>query len=353
MIAMKACYYFHPLNHSCGTWKRVDAVAHLLGSYRSDTGKATYNRIVSTTLEYNEASLKISAFPFQDAFRRAALLMSKHVQTVTSNSLQSTPSYVLEFDDEISRVLSACAKVSNKVMEFFPQESVVPFDSCLEYVPAGSGSHDSDYDMLRCIIDCCSSLLSSGNSCFESGDNSTERAMRSDHTVYLYNAGICLTGSSLSNMARSFYVNSFLPIVVGVAALFSAISENEIGRSSRGNGFRTGSGSSVSGRSQISSLTTVQFISSGDGERQMIHSRVIEDLDRIETLSVLCDYIIHLLDTFDSAMEYAHGPTPMYSLSKLMMNKAALLLQNMVDKFELSESVRIVALCPGNFQVCA
>ena len=121
-------------------------------------------------MEYNEASLKISAFPFQDAFRRAALLMSKHVQTATSNSL---PSNVLEFDDEISRVLSACAKVSNKVIELFPQESVVPFDSCLEYVPAGS--HDNDYDMLRCIIDCCSSLLSSGNGCFESGDNSTER----------------------------------------------------------------------------------------------------------------------------------------------------------------------------------
>ena len=83
----------------------------------------------------------------------------------------------------------------------------------------------------------------------------------------------------------------------------------------------------------------------------MIHSKIIADLDRIETLSALCDYMIHLIDTFDSAMEYAYGPTPMYSLSKLMMNKVAVLLQKMVDRLGLTDSMRIIAVCPGNFEV--
>eukprot|EP01036_Dinobryon_divergens_P026026 gene26026-34628_t len=208
--------------------------------------------------------------------------MSKHVWSLNNNGMQSMPISAVEYYQEVLRMWSAWGVVSTRVRELFPHENVVSFDcspACvLNDTASTSAVTDSrEYNLLRCISEQCSTFLSSV-------DSAGSDQKRSDHTVYIYNAGILLDGNSMPNMILSFYVNSLLPMVIGVGALLSAI---------------------------------------GDGERQMIHSKIIDDLDRIETLSALCDYMIHLIDTFDNSMEYAYGPTPMYSLSKLMMNKAA------------------------------
>ena len=70
---------------------------------------------------------------------------------------------------------------------------------------------------------------------------------------------------------------------------------------------------------------TVINISSGDGERCYLHSTIAQALDNINDLQSLDDYVAKLLHNHDtnnkSCIEYAYGDTPMYSLSKAILNK--------------------------------
>ena len=54
----------------------------------------------------------------------------------------------------------------------------------------------------------------------------------------------------------------------------------------------------------------------------------------------------HLETTFDPAFEYCHGSTPMYSLSKALLNTYTRVVASQVDS---QQQIRIIAACPGNF----
>lgn len=50
-----------------------------------------------------------------------------------------------------------------------------------------------------------------------------------------------------------------------------------------------------------------------------------------------------------SLIHYAVGPTPAYSLSKALLNAHTRLWQQELINAGLQESVRVIAVCPGNF----
>ena len=56
-------------------------------------------------------------------------------------------------------------------------------------------------------------------------------------------------------------------------------------------------------------------------------------------------YLVELEETFDPSFSYAHGPTPMYSLSKALLNAYTRLSHGTVPGVR-----RVVAVCPGNFE---
>ena len=48
--------------------------------------------------------------------------------------------------------------------------------------------------------------------------------------------------------------------------------------------------------------------------------------------------------------DYAVGPTPAYSLSKALLNAHTRLWHRQLVSEGISKSVRVMAVCPGNFQ---
>jgi len=148
------------------------------------------------------------------------------------------------------------------------------------------------------------------------------------NTIFIYNTGTCLYGNSLSNMAESLLVNTIIPLMLALSIISTKQSNDQ---------------------NYTRMRTTILFISSGDGERAMINSQIIRELDTLLTIPALIEYIHQLLVSFDESFEYAFGPTPMYSLSKLLLNKATILLNDELCKQNLLDHMRVVACCPGNF----
>ena len=93
---------------------------------------------------------------------------------------------------------------------------------------------------------------------------------------------------------------------------------------------------------------TVVNISSGDGELSYLHSDLQKKIKEVKNLRELKSLARSLAIFYDQGVEYAFGPTPMYSLSKALLNKGTYLLQQDVQ-YDHQRS-RILAICPGNFK---
>ena len=66
-------------------------------------------------------------------------------------------------------------------------------------------------------------------------------------------------------------------------------------------------------------------------------------------------YLVQLESTFDPHFEYAYGSTPMYSLSKSLLNVYTRIthqerLNSLLSSSSTSTYDRILSVCPGNFQ---
>ena len=49
-------------------------------------------------------------------------------------------------------------------------------------------------------------------------------------------------------------------------------------------------------------------------------------------------------------LEYAFGPTPMYSVSKALLNRGTRILQDKLEATRAAKQAIVLAVCPGNFE---
>lgn len=155
---------------------------------------------------------------------------------------------------------------------------------------------------------------------------------RAGPIAVIHNSGVCIPGRSLDAMIESLFVNTLVPIAL---ALFLSVDALDL---------------------SSEPTSTLAVVSSGDGERVMVESAIASEVDCITSLGDLLRYILTLVSARQKEEEeeeqeqqeglfrrqYAVGDTPMYSLSKMMLNKAVQLLHEMA-------LLRVLACCPGNF----
>ena len=122
------------------------------------------------------------------------------------------------------------------------------------------------------------------------------------HRILINSAGVCLQGNSRDALHDSLLVNTIGPIAVAKLFIEESLT--------------------VAPSQRISVIN----ISSGDGETCNLNSQVAHSIESINSSTDLDTYIVHLMDSYDSSVEYAHGPTPMYSLSKALLNKSTILM---------------------------
>lgn len=144
-----------------------------------------------------------------------------------------------------------------------------------------------------------------------------------EHQHALVNAaGVCIPGNTLECMKESLCINSIGPLVLAqsfVSKLMQGKTKNAV----------------------------VINISSGEGEHCQLNSAISRKLLQIQSIAKIFEYAAELEQNFNPAFEYAYGATPMYSLSKAVLNKGTLLLQKEFVKSHPGR-VRILACCPGN-----
>ena len=92
---------------------------------------------------------------------------------------------------------------------------------------------------------------------------------------------------------------------------------------------------------------TIINISSGDGELSNLHSDVQKKIKKVNNLQEWKCLARSLAIFYNKDVEYAFGPTPMYSLSKALFNKGSYLLHK--ENYDYRGG-RIIAVCPGNFK---
>eukprot|EP01041_Mallomonas_annulata_P008371 gene8371-17252_t len=144
------------------------------------------------------------------------------------------------------------------------------------------------------------------------------------HYIIFNNAGVCLKGSTYNNLFESLQINSLVPIKI----ITNVINEY------------------YSHDCNISIIN----ISSGDGELSFVHTDLQHKLLSLQSIEEWFTLINTLLtDPFDTSFEYAYGDTPMYSLSKAFLNTAIRIINNQ-NLFLLPSNIRVLAVCPGNFQ---
>lgn len=143
------------------------------------------------------------------------------------------------------------------------------------------------------------------------------QSLPDEQNILINVAGVCLSGSSADAMHVSMAVNAIKPIALAKAAM------------------------------QAHERLTVINVSSGEGELAFLNSDVVQDLNKICSSVELDQYVSLLQHTYNPASEYAHGPTPMYSLSKAILNKSTQLLHK-ENGGTTGCNVRILACCPGN-----
>lgn len=130
-------------------------------------------------------------------------------------------------------------------------------------------------------------------------------------------AGVCLSGRGPNIMRSSFAANAIGPIGLVKAAIRA---QKEL---------------------------TVINVSSGEGEVVFIESNIVKELDKISSSVDLDKYIDVLQNTYNPSFDYAHGPSPMYSVSKAILNKSTQLLHKEHGS-ERDSNIRILSCCPGN-----
>ncbi len=151
---------------------------------------------------------------------------------------------------------------------------------------------------------------------------------RNDHVVLVNAAGICLQGSSKTALKRSLSVNLISPVLLSLLAL---------------------SHWSRRGRSAAATTTgtcSIVNINSGDGELGNLRSDVADAVRTVSSLEALSALVLHFLATHDPQQDLAHGPSPAYSLSKALLNRATAIMHR---EYGCSKAVRVLACCPGDF----
>lgn len=144
----------------------------------------------------------------------------------------------------------------------------------------------------------------------------------SQHKVLINNLATCIPGHSHDALYRSLLINTLTPMKLAIDLLENCIDEDQI---------------------------TVLNVSSGDGERVYLHSSIQKVLNSIISPIQLIDYIHRLMKTYKPQLEYSYGDTPMYSLSKALLNKATEVLHHYYSDLRTQTPYRIVSICPGNF----
>ncbi len=151
-------------------------------------------------------------------------------------------------------------------------------------------------------------------------DNLPHHLPQASRRILINNAGVCLEGSTREALRKSLQVNFFAPISLIERSL-----------------------------SHPHPSTDIINVSSGDGEQQFLNSDIVSGLNVCSSIEDLKAYAGRLIESFDDSLEYAHGLTPMYSLSKAFLNKATKLIHHDLEIRGESQQRRIVAVCPGNF----
>lgn len=144
-----------------------------------------------------------------------------------------------------------------------------------------------------------------------------ERTFDEQVHLVINNAAICVGGTSAENFARHLQVNALAPAALSAAAVEAM--------AARGHGGR------------------VINVSSGDGELAYLCTYLQAGLAACATLPQVHALADRFLATFDKGSEYAHGPTPAYSVSKAFLNAVTRVMAD-----ACAEHVVINAVCPGD-----
>ena len=89
-------------------------------------------------------------------------------------------------------------------------------------------------------------------------------------------------------------------------------------------------------------------ISSGDGEVAYLNTDLSNDISAISNYNELISFYETLTADSSKLLKYgkiAFGDTPIYSLTKALLNKASLVFHN-----QFHPIVRVISVCPGNFE---
>lgn len=157
--------------------------------------------------------------------------------------------------------------------------------------------------------------------------------------ILINNAGVCLEGTGFDVMQESLQVNAVASINL-MRFIFDTMRQSITGR--------------CKDDVEKKQLLSMVNISSGDGELAYVHTMIRHQLEqRVRSTSDVDDYVATLLSTYDSETEYAYGDTPMYSLSKCILNAYSRYfhLECIRDASACaSMQCRSLSICPGNFQ---
>jgi NAD(P)-dependent dehydrogenase (short-subunit alcohol dehydrogenase family) len=147
--------------------------------------------------------------------------------------------------------------------------------------------------------------------------------------VVVNNAAVCSKGKDVSDLKEAMAVNTLGPLRLSNLIINRALQSH---------------------LRPCCNITIIN-ISSGDGELLMLNSGVAKNIEKIDDLDVLEDFILRLIDNYDSSIEFACGPTPFYSLSKALLNKGSQILNKYLHGGEIAghNRARIICVCPGDF----
>jgi NAD(P)-dependent dehydrogenase (short-subunit alcohol dehydrogenase family) len=145
--------------------------------------------------------------------------------------------------------------------------------------------------------------------------------------VLINNAAVFMPGSRIDPLVESLKINTLAPMkLISETVNFLMAAENNFYKK-----------------------VTIINISSGEGEKSYINSVFVKKLRECTSPALLRELIYDIMVKFDPALEYAHGPAPMYSLSKAFLNHATVLFHQVFQEKNLYPRYKIFSCCPGNF----
>lgn len=150
---------------------------------------------------------------------------------------------------------------------------------------------------------------------------------RDRNVVLVNNAGVFLQGSSVQVMKTSLSINAMKPAKLAIC-LNDLVNKHNKSKPSD---------------SQLS--LTIVNISSGDGELVYLSPIIQSQVSNLDTFNQWTWYLEYLLTTFNPQVEYGFGETPMYSLSKALLNSFTRIFHA-----KCAGRCRVLAVCPGDFE---